>query len=208
MKNNVPTITMIFAVLFLGGSWMYASRQSLTGQSNASVAATHSATQQASVVAMTVASSTTSGISVDPNILAQSAPPPSGYVEYRNEKYHFSLYHSPQAVVKEYDEGGGAVTITFENFQKVRGLQIFIVPYNEMTISEARFKADVPSGVRTNVANTYVNGVKAVTFNGYDSALGDTREVWFIRGGYLYEVTTFKGVADWFVPIMQTWHFI
>ena len=139
--------------------------------------------------------------------IATRIQPPSGHVEYRNETYHFSFYHSPDEHIKEYDEGGGALTIALQNPQEVRGLQIFIVPYSESSISEERFRRDVPSGIRTAVENTYVAGVPAVTFISRDTFLGDTREVWFIRGGYLYEVTTFKGLSDWLVPIMNTWEF-
>lgn len=147
---------------------------------------------------------------VNPEELATPADPPPGYVKYENKKYGFSYYHSSQAAVTEYDEGGGAMTIVQENLQKVRGLQIFIVPYAEKTISEERFKADIPSGVRNNAEKTFIGkrGVEAVTFNSYDQFLGETREVWFIYNGHLYEVTTFRGVGDWFTPIMQTWRFL
>lgn len=134
---------------------------------------------------------------------------PLGYVKYANSKYSFSYYHSPEASVKEYDEGGGAMTVVQENVAKVRGLQIFIVPYAESQITDERFRKDVPSGVRYNIENTTV-GVKripAVTFNSYDDFLGETRELWFIHDNYLYEVTTFKGFGDWFAPIIQTWRF-
>ena len=36
----------------------------------------------------------------------------------------------------------------------------------------------------------------------------DWREVWFIHGGYLYEVTTYKELDTWLGSIMQTWKFI
>lgn len=41
-----------------------------------------------------------------------------------------------------------------------------------------------------------------------DAVLGDTREVWFIRNGYLYEVTTLKPLEGWLQDIVQTWKFI
>ena len=142
--------------------------------------------------------------------IARPTPPPADFVKYENKKYGFYYYHSPEAKVTEYGEGGGPMTIVQENRQRVRGLQIFIVPYAEQTISEERFNKDVPSGVRKNVEDTRLGKlqVRAVTFNSYDQALGETREVWFIHDGYLFEVTTFKGVGDWFAPIMQTWRFI
>ena len=148
---------------------------------------------------------------IDAAVFAKAASPPEGYVEYRNARYGFSLYHEPGATAAEYDEGGGAMTVVLENIKdpsQARGMQIFVVPYSGTTISEERFHKDAPSGVRENVEATTVDGVEAVTFNGYDSFLGDTREVWVIHGGYLYEITTFKGVGNWFTPIIQSWRFL
>lgn len=150
-----------------------------------------------------------SGRSVTAEMIASSAPPPPTHTEeYRNERYGFSYWHTPGATVTEYDEGGGAATIVHENLEKVRGMQVFIVPYHEETISEERFLADVPSGVRENVENTTLDGVRAVTFTSYDVTLGETREIWVIKDGYLFEITTFKGVGNWFEPIIQSWRFI
>lgn len=149
-----------------------------------------------------------SGARVDAQVIAHSAPAPEGYIEYRNTQYGFSFYHTPQSRVTVYDEGGGAATITLENFAKMRGFQVFIVPYAEPTISDARFKQDVPSGVRKNVEPTTLDGVTAVTFNSEDGLLGATREIWVLRGGYLYEITTFSGVGNWFTPIIQSWRFL
>jgi len=38
--------------------------------------------------------------------------------------------------------------------------------------------------------------------------LGDTAEIWFVSGGYLYEVTTLKPLAGWLSQIMGTWQFL
>jgi hypothetical protein len=149
-----------------------------------------------------------SGARTNADVISQSSePPPTNSVEYHNEKYGFSYWHTPQATITEYDEGGGAMTVVHENFEKVRGMQIFIVPYTESLITEERFKADVPSGVRSNVEDTTLDGVRAVTFNSIDEDLGETREIWIIHNGFLFEITTMKGVGNWFAPIIQSWRF-
>lgn len=149
-----------------------------------------------------------SGVLVTAAIIAAQKPPPPGYVEYRNETFGFSFWHTPQGKVTEYPEDGGAATIVLENEERKRGLQIFIVPYSDTEISEERFRADVPSGVRNNVESTVLDGTEAVTFTSQDFTLGETREIWFIKGGFLYEITTFKGVGNWLVPIIQSWRFL
>lgn len=193
-------IGIVLIALLLGGSVFLSSRQD-KGDTPANVA---SAGGEDKVLELSP-----SGHPVDAAVISQSAPPPATHsVEYRNETYGFSYYHTPEAKITEYDEGSGAMTIVHENFQKVRGMQIFIVPYSESTISEERFKMDVPSGVRTNVENTTLDGVRAVTFNSFDQKLGETREIWVIHNGYLFEITTFKGVGLWFTPIIQSWRFL
>jgi len=140
--------------------------------------------------------------------IVKASSPPEGYVKYENKQYGFSFYHAQEAEVSEYDEGGGAMTVVLENKSTVRGMQIFIVPYNEPLISEERFKMDVPSGVRKNVEDTILDGVRAVTFNSYDERLGETREIWVIHNGYLFEITTMSGTGNWFIPVIQSWRFL
>ena len=43
---------------------------------------------------------------------------------------------------------------------------------------------------------------------GKKTSAGDWREVWFIRRGFLYEVTTYKELDSWLADIMRTWKFI
>ena len=50
--------------------------------------------------------------------------------------------------------------------------------------------------------------MKATAFYGHNDAMGDTREVWFIRGGFLYEDATYKELEPWLSEIMSTWKFL
>src|SRR3989344_521661 len=50
---------------------------------------------------------------------------PQGMREYLNTAYHFSLFYPQELSVKEHREGGGALTITFQNIEKAEGFQIF-----------------------------------------------------------------------------------
>lgn len=139
------------------------------------------------------------------------APPrgaPAGYREYRSEAYRFSLFYPENLTVREYDEGGGASTIVFQNIDAARGFQIFIVPYAETTVSEERFRKDAPSGVRKDPKNVVIDGAVGTSFFSHSPMLGDTAEVWFISGGYLFEVTAPKLDAVWLSDIIQTWKFI
>ena len=201
MKKNL-IVGIILVALVLGGSVFLSSKY---GKENNTASVASAGTHEEEKVLELVPSGTPTNAAV----ISQTAPPPPTHsVEYRNEKYGFSYYHTSGAKITEYDEGGGAMTIVHENFEKVRGMQIFIVPYNEPLITEERFKMDIPSGVRTNVEDATLDGVRSVTFNSFDNTLGETREIWVIHNGYLFEITTFKGVGNWFTPIIQSWRFL
>jgi hypothetical protein len=53
-----------------------------------------------------------------------------------------------------------------------------------------------------------VDDTTAKSFFGYNDQMGDTWEVWFIRGGFLYEVTTYKPLAPWVTDLLRTWRFL
>ena len=132
---------------------------------------------------------------------------PEGTREYHSAAYHFSLFYPQELSAAEHPAPNGTMTVTFQNVDEVKGFQIFIVPYSGSQISMARFKEDIPSGVRTSVQNITIQGASGATFYSSDASLGETAELWFIHGGYLYEVTTLKPLDTWLAGIMQTWKF-
>ena len=133
---------------------------------------------------------------------------PTGQKEYHNSNYKFSLLYPEFLSVKKIAESGGGMTVTFENLKEARGFQIFVTPYAAAQVSDTRFKQDIPSGVRKNVTNISVGGASGASFYSYSEELGDTAEVWFLHGGLLYEVTTFKELAPWLADILSTWRFL
>lgn len=135
---------------------------------------------------------------------------PEGFREYRNQSLNFSVMIPSNLKVAEFDDGGGAKTIAFENGdqQNPKGFQIFIVPYNSDQVSREQFLRDVPSGVILEQKNITINGVFGTMFYSQDVELGETREVWFIRGGYLYEVTAPKALDTWLLSVLQYWTFL
>lgn len=135
------------------------------------------------------------------------AQAPAGYIPYRNAKYRFALSYPPELKVSEYDEGGGASTITFQGGNENAGFQVFIIPYNQSQVTAHQFKQDEPSGIIQNPVAVVIDNTKGTMFFGKNPVMGDTREVWFIHGGYLYEVTTYKQLDTWLADIMKTWRF-
>ncbi|HVZ76269.1 MAG TPA: hypothetical protein VG934_03330 [Candidatus Paceibacterota bacterium] len=132
---------------------------------------------------------------------------PAGYKEYHSDLYRFSIIYPDDLAFLAYPEAAGGGTFTFENDSQGRGFQVYVTPFQGSQITDERFKADDPSGVRDNLQNITVDGAVGASFYGKDKALGDTAEIWFLREGYLYEVTTLKATADLLTSVMQTWKF-
>ncbi|GEM_PF-2365651 len=143
---------------------------------------------------------------------------PDGQKSYVNKYYHFSLVYPPDLALTEYAEAGGGRTIVFQenpatntpiSAQKnLNGFQIFIIPYADSELSDARFKMDEPSGIHDDPQNVVIGGVTGTIFYGRNSIMGDTRELWIIHGGFLYEITTYKPLDSWLAGIMSTWKFL
>jgi hypothetical protein len=134
-------------------------------------------------------------------------PPPAGYLPYSNREYHFSVYYPPNLQVHTYNESGNAFTVAPQDPTTNVGFEVYVTPYSGTQITEQEFKLDEPSGVENQPSHVSIDGVAATAFYGNNSIMGDTREIWFIHGGFLYEVTTYKQLDSWLAPIMQTWQF-
>lgn len=133
---------------------------------------------------------------------------PAGYATYTNTAYHFALSYPEYLSRNEYPESDGALTITFQSPEKGEGFQIYIAPYTESQISEERFKQDEPSGIRTNLTNITIDAAPAAAFYSRNDSLGETREIWVISKGYLYEITTLKSLDEWLMSTVRTLRFI
>lgn len=126
---------------------------------------------------------------------------------YYNERYGFSFSAPSGARIHERKEGPDAATIRIEDEQKGMGFQVFVIAYSGKTISDERFRMDLPSGVRNQEEAILLAGVPAVAFKSTDTLLGETREVWLLREGYLYEITAPISSEAWLQEVMLTWNF-
>jgi hypothetical protein len=127
---------------------------------------------------------------------------------YSDPNFKFALSYPKDLEVHVYDEDDGSRTVTFEGASPGEGFQVYVTPYAETAITDAQFKKDDPSGVMQDSQDVSIGGVPAKVFTGHNDEMGDTREVWFIHNGYLYEVTTYKALDSWLTNIMESWKFL
>ncbi len=126
---------------------------------------------------------------------------------YKNNRGKFSLKLPNNISYKEYDEGKGAYSVVFLGDTGDKSFQVFFTPYKENSISKERFLIDNPSGIIREQKDVLIDGVTATMFFSENNIMGHTREVWFIKDGYLYEVMTYKSLDSWLSNIMLTWKF-
>lgn len=155
-----------------------------------------------------------------PEALSQSVPQTKLVTQdmkgYENRAFRFGLLFPKNLNATEYREQGNALSVTFQDPDTNEGFQIYVTPYNKKVIDTERFKLDQPSGVFKEPKEVMVGGgstslttgVRGTMFFGHNPIMGETREVWFIKNGYLYEVSTYKELDSWLGGIMQTWKFL
>lgn len=100
-------------------------------------------------------------------------------------------------------EGGEIVTI--EN-DKGSGFQIFISSFDEPgPITPERIQQDQPDMEINDPKNAQLDSTKALVFNGYDNALGETFEVWVVKNGKLYQITGPRTAQQLIIETLETW---
>ncbi len=112
--------------------------------------------------------------------------------------YNFTLNFPASMTASNFREGAGEQI----QFQGTGGdwFQIYVTMWDEDgDITTARIKKDIPDIVINSPQNVIIGpkqidgvGPHALIFFSKDSGLGETREVWFVQNGYLYQVTSKK----------------
>ncbi len=126
---------------------------------------------------------------------------------YRNRQFHFSVQY-PAAISPVEKQESGTLTVIFQGASGEEGFQVYAAPFPKKAITDDQFLRDVPSGVRNELRSITISSTPATAFYSTDAQIGDTFEVWFIHGGVLYEVTTYKEFENDLMQILSTWSFV
>ena len=148
------------------------------------------------------------GSSSPPVSITSTTPVPEGTKEYKSAAYGFALYYPDGLTVAEHPLAGSSTVVLFQSEAAQQGFEIFVTPYAEPAITQARFLMDEPSGVMNDPQNITIDGAAATEFFSTNPAMGASREIWFLHGGYLFEVTAPASLDAWLLQIMGTWRFM
>jgi len=127
--------------------------------------------------------------------------------QYKNDQYGFSFGQPEGFNVSDFDEGGGKI-ILVKKTASDNGFQIFIAAFDEPgPITKERILKDIPD--MTIVGEQYIDigGEKALSFTSQDDLGGETREIWLVHGGYLYQIKGYRNFEKELLKIIETWKF-
>ncbi len=128
-------------------------------------------------------------------------------LQYKNTSRLFTLEYPKNLSYKDIDEGDTTHTIVFSDSIEEKSFQVFFTPYYGNQITSSRILKDVPSGKYTTPVEIIIGkNIRALLFNS-TLDIGEMTEVWFLRDGYLYQITAPKELEEWLAKIMETWEF-
>ncbi|HEY6021774.1 MAG TPA: hypothetical protein VIY48_18470 [Candidatus Paceibacterota bacterium] len=143
--------------------------------------------------------------------LATSTPLTQGY---SNTTYRFTLMMPEGFKAQEStDPQTSSDVITLQN-QSGDGIQILVSPFDEDTgsyiLTKERILQDIPglaisNEQPVNIGTNYIG----LAFKSNNAAFdGDSREVWFVFHGNLYQISTYARLDPLLQAIFKTWQFI
>ena len=90
------------------------------------------------------------------------------------------------------------------------GFQIFIIPFDEEgPLAPERIRQDLPEMLIQNPQNVIIgkDNIRALIFFSQEPGFGRTREIWFVRNGYLYQAMTYAELDALIGQVMESWEF-
>ena len=148
-------------------------------------------------------------------VVRDAQSPAANVTLYQNATYGFSFRHPNDTKITELEDDSGDVIIADGGPQK--SFQIFIMPFDEpMTVmTPERIRRDLPNAVIKNpqeaiLGDPSINSGQvayALIFESASDGIGQTREVWIVHNGFLYQITAPIVFDGELTRIMGTWKF-
>jgi len=130
---------------------------------------------------------------------------------FTHKGYGFTLNYPSGMTTSNFREGSGE-QIVFQNTKNGDWFQVYVTPWDETgDITATRIKQDLPDLLISSPQKAIIGpqqkqgiGPHALIFLSNEKGLGDTREVWFVANGNLYQVTTYKRLDAMLGQVLST----
>jgi len=132
-----------------------------------------------------------------------------GWEGYAHPSLPFAFAHSKELVSNTFQDGESEIVL-LQGPDPNQEIQIVARAFDEPgPLTVERIQRDVPEMVIDEPQNVLIGSaqIPALLFWSTDNSAGRTREVWFVQGGYLYQVTTKAENDELLAGIMETWTF-
>ena len=139
-------------------------------------------------------------------------PPPVEHPSWRSyvsEVYNFSFRHPANFYISQFPENKGEIILVRDRIGE-NSFQIYITPYDEPanSLTAQRVRRDLPSLIMENIQEFLIgNEASGLAFISKSEAFNISREVWFVRGEHLYQISAYLESQDSLQEILRTWKF-
>lgn len=131
---------------------------------------------------------------------------------YTNTKYGFSFKIPKNMLVSNFQEGRRGEVILIQSrgqggTDSAPWVQVFVLPFDETgLVDPERIHQDLSELKIQDPQYALIgkNQFKALIFWSQESSFGKTREVWFARNGYLFQITTSKAYERVLGEMLET----
>jgi len=130
----------------------------------------------------------------------------SDFKNYAHAGYGFSFDYPADWNADLFKDDVGDVAV-IQNSET--GILIYIYPFDEPgPISKERVLKDIPdmkieNGRQIKIANS----IDALSFDSDEREIGATKEIWFVRGKFLYQISAAEGSEETLNKMVETWRF-
>ncbi len=127
---------------------------------------------------------------------------------YKDELYNFSFTYPKGFTAGSFSDTDDTHTILVRDGKQAVFAQIFVSGFDEdIVLDEKRIKKELPDLVITDPKTVFIGEVQGIAFTSTNSLSSESREVWFVHKGNLYQVSAPIAQAGLFDIMIQTWKF-
>ena len=130
---------------------------------------------------------------------------------YVHPEYGFTFKYPSNLEKTEFEEGDGEIILFRSQDGNKEGFQIYVSTYGEAEdLSIELIKRSALDVGITNDKKTQVgpDSIEAVQFDAEKSPTDKTHEVWLVKDGIFYQMTSYQEYGKTLDEIMKTWRFI
>lgn len=208
------TFIAIFTLLAIGCGWyVLQRRENVPTDTGATLqsppSSTSSSTQDDPLSAAQVANSAGLGEAAREAASATASEAFQGV--YSNAQYGFSFHYPSTLTIGETTSpDDGATTILVQDVAQHIGFQIYITPFtdSDSVITADRVQQSLPDLVIQDAHPITLGGSSAgLSFLTHDASFGESRQVWVVHAGNLYQVSTYRSQDVLLEKVLASWVF-